>query len=165
MPEQQLLLYIDAFRSICNLEASFRDSQGQPPTLSTLTLFYDLVTASPRALVALRRHVDALLRRPGSSLQDSDGGWVLILLECPLLLSKWTPDATARLWLVSRLVGVYACSLGGWTLRVHAHARETRPDTPLRTGSATSLGRSRTRSCVISWTQIIRPFSSRPRSK
>mgnify|MGYP001596615467 FL=1 len=97
---------MDTFQSIRSLEASFRDSNGHRPALKTLTRFYDLVTASPRALDALRTRVEAILRRPGSALRDSDGGWVIVMLECPLLLSRWTPDSTARSWIVSRLVGL-----------------------------------------------------------
>ncbi|KAL8293694.1 hypothetical protein RQP46_000395 [Phenoliferia psychrophenolica] len=60
-PESRLLHQIDAFRSLRSIEASFRDSKGNPPTLKTLALFYGLVTASPIALDALRTRVDAVL--------------------------------------------------------------------------------------------------------
>jgi hypothetical protein len=81
------MLFVDrlkrAFSNIQTVEASFRD-RGQLPTLATLSLLYNLILGRPSALDAVRDATETILRRPGSGIKDSDGGWVITLMEVRL---------------------------------------------------------------------------------
>jgi hypothetical protein len=94
-PESLLLAYIrTAFSNLESIEKSFRPAStplppatSPLPTFKTITIFYDLVKARPKALNTLREHVEAILRRPGPSLLEGDGGWVVVLFEVRLSFS------------------------------------------------------------------------------
>ncbi|GAA5837163.1 hypothetical protein JCM9279_005604 [Rhodotorula babjevae] len=113
-PEDTLLaLVATAFDNLPSLEASFRPAPGPStsssprlPRHSTLVALYDLVRHRPVALDLLRGQVDSLLRRPGPTLLDSDGAWLVSLFECPIFLPECTPNPDERRELLSRLIGV-----------------------------------------------------------
>ncbi|GAA5898192.1 hypothetical protein JCM8208_000178 [Rhodotorula glutinis] len=112
-PEDTLLaLVATAFDNLPSLEASFRPAPGPSssssrlPRHATLVALYDLVRHRPVALDLLRGQVDSLLRRPGSTLLDSDGAWLVSLFECPVFLPECTPNPDERRELLSRLIGI-----------------------------------------------------------
>ncbi|GAA5972605.1 hypothetical protein JCM11641_002933 [Rhodosporidiobolus odoratus] len=121
-PEGLLLAYlVSAFDNLPSLEASFRPAEfaaspssppkspATPQRLETLTTFYELVKARPAALDLLRGQVEAILWRPGVTILESDGGWLITLLEdvqCPVFLADVTPDPQKRRHLLSRFVGI-----------------------------------------------------------
>ncbi|GAA5925096.1 hypothetical protein JCM3775_006364 [Rhodotorula graminis] len=117
-PEDTLLaLVATAFDNLPSLEASFRPAPGPSTTPSpsrrsrlprhdTLVALYDLVRHRPVALDLLRGQVDSLLRRPGPTLLDSDGAWLVSLFECPVFLPECTPNPDERRELLSRLIGI-----------------------------------------------------------
>lgn len=93
--DQQLLDSIRrAFSSLPSLEASFRRAPAPPssspapttlqhrlPTIETLATFYGLIKSRPKAMELLRGEVERLLERPGETIWDGNGGWVVSLLE------------------------------------------------------------------------------------
>ncbi|GAA6046592.1 hypothetical protein JCM3770_006226 [Rhodotorula araucariae] len=113
-PEELLLtLVATAFDNLPSLEASFRPSQpasspssSRLPRLTTLTALYNLVKVRPAALDLLRGQIESLLRRPGPTLHDSDGTWLVALFECPIFLPSFTPDQELRRALLARLIGI-----------------------------------------------------------
>ncbi|GAA6035922.1 hypothetical protein JCM8097_005167 [Rhodosporidiobolus ruineniae] len=116
-PEDLLVAYlVTAFNNLPSIDASFRpsfssSSSSEPsrparPTLSTLRAVYDLVKLRPAALEILRSQVEAVLRRPGPTLAEGDGGWMIVLLESPVFSADFNPDSIQRRWLTSRLIGL-----------------------------------------------------------
>ncbi|BGP44507.1 Putative E3 ubiquitin-protein ligase [Rhodotorula kratochvilovae] len=71
-----------------------------------LPTLYDLVKIRPVALDLLRGQIDSLLRRPGPTLLNSDGSWLVSLYECPIFLPDFTPDPEQRRGMLSRLIGI-----------------------------------------------------------
>ncbi|GAA5973337.1 hypothetical protein JCM21900_001675 [Sporobolomyces salmonicolor] len=117
-PEDLLLAYLSsAYENLASIDASFRPTStlsshnpySRPPalpSLSKLSTLYDLVKLRPLAMDLLRGQVEAVLRRPGASLLETDGAWAITLLECPVFLSDYTTEVEQRRWLVSRLLGL-----------------------------------------------------------
>ncbi|GAA5907558.1 hypothetical protein JCM6882_004407 [Rhodosporidiobolus microsporus] len=117
-PEDVLLAYlVSAFDNLPSIDASFRASPAASPSLSpppvaplprfdTLDKVYALVKDRPAAMDVLRSQVEGVLRRPGVTLLDGDGGWIVTLLECPIFLSDFTPDPALRRNLLSRFIGL-----------------------------------------------------------
>lgn len=103
-PEDLLLAQLaTAFTNLPSLDASFRrtrsTSHSNLPQQSTLSRLYELVKLRPAALKVLRDQVDAILRRPGPTLAEGDGGWVIALIEVSLTRSCcvyfWLTDETS----------------------------------------------------------------------
>ncbi|BGP04499.1 Putative E3 ubiquitin-protein ligase [Rhodotorula toruloides] len=110
-PEDLLLAQLaTAFTNLPSLDASFRrtrsTSHSNLPQQSTLSRLYELVKLRPAALKVLRDQVDAILRRPGPTLAEGDGGWVIALIECPIFLADFTVEAETRRSLQSRFIGL-----------------------------------------------------------
>ncbi|GAA5873156.1 hypothetical protein JCM3774_000067 [Rhodotorula dairenensis] len=111
-----LLEAIDAaFANLPSVEASFRsrapDTTGKTPrrrvpTWQTLRYVYDVATDRPAVLDKLRDRVDAVLLRPGPTLLDSDGTWLIALFECPIFTARVTPDPEVRRRLQARFIGL-----------------------------------------------------------
>ncbi|GAA5828232.1 hypothetical protein JCM11251_002647 [Rhodosporidiobolus azoricus] len=111
-PEDLLLAYlVSAFDNLPSINASFRPTQSTSTALSlpryeVLSKFYALVRERPAAMDVLRGQVEGVLRRPGVTLLDGDGGWVITLIECPIFLPDFTPDPSLRRSLLSRFIGL-----------------------------------------------------------
>lgn len=87
-----LLTAVDtAFSNLPSLEASFRPSsststgQKSPrkrvPSWKTLRQLCDTATSRPAVVERMRERVEAILQRPGPTLLDSDGTWLIVLFE------------------------------------------------------------------------------------
>ncbi|GAA6022166.1 hypothetical protein JCM10207_003931 [Rhodosporidiobolus poonsookiae] len=112
-PEDLLVAYlVSAFNNLPSLEGSFRPpaitEAAEPPlpSLETLNKVYDLVKVRPAAMEVLRGMVEGILRRPGPTLEESDGAWLIALIECPAFLPDFTPDPEQRRWLLSHYIGL-----------------------------------------------------------
>ncbi|GAA5856174.1 hypothetical protein JCM8547_000803 [Rhodosporidiobolus lusitaniae] len=126
-PEDVLVAYlVSAFNNLPSIEASFRPSSPFPveqggiaspspsPSRSTdglpkqeiLSKVYDLVKRKPAAMEVLRAQIEAVLRRPGPTVLESDGGWLITLFESPVFSSDFTPDPTQRRWLLAHFIGL-----------------------------------------------------------
>lgn len=87
-----LLAAVDtAFSNLPSLEASFRPSsptstgQNTPrkrvPSWTTLRRLCDVAAGRPALVERMRERVEAILQRPGPTLLDSDGTWLIALFE------------------------------------------------------------------------------------
>ena len=88
-----LLAAVDtAFSNLPSLEASFRPSapptstsQKNPrkrvPSWKTLRRLCDVAASRPALVDRLRERIEAILQRPGPTLLDSDGTWLIVLFE------------------------------------------------------------------------------------
>lgn len=164
-PLPGLLEAIDsAFANLPSVEASFRppvpETAGQTrrrrvPTWQTVRHVYDVVTERPAAVENLRERVDAVLQRPGPTLLDSDGTWLITLFEvrlnlrscdmtlksmpdcgmaqCPVFTARVTPDPPVRHRLQARLIGLYISPV------TVSPGRSTSSSTSPLPGSAESL--------------------------
>ncbi|GAA5960048.1 hypothetical protein JCM8115_004510 [Rhodotorula mucilaginosa] len=112
-----LLTAVDtAFSNLPSLEASFRPSsststgQKNPrkrvPSWKTLRQLSDAATSRPAVVERMRERVEAILQRPGPSLLDSDGTWLIVLFENPVFTATAAPDSEARHRLQARLIGL-----------------------------------------------------------
>ncbi|GEM06098.1 E3 ubiquitin-protein ligase HECTD2 [Rhodotorula toruloides] len=114
-PEDVLLAHLaTAFTNLSSLDASFRPTRSNSapnlPQYSTISRLYELIRLRPAVLEVLRDQVDAILRRPGPTLAEGDGGWVVALMECPIFLADFTVEAETRRSLQSRFIGLL-CNL------------------------------------------------------
>ena len=135
-----LLAAVDtAFSNLPSLEASFRPSapptstsQKNPrkrvPSWKTLRKLCDVAASRPALVERMRERVEAILQRPGPTLLDSDGTWLIVLFEVcsiakydegkemclitvdfvqsPVFTAKATPDPEVRHRLQARLIGL-----------------------------------------------------------
>lgn len=88
-----LLAAVDtAFSNLPSLESSFRTSspptsmsQQTPrkrlPSWRTLRRLCDVTASRPAVVDRMRERVEAILQRPGPTLLDSDGTWLIALFE------------------------------------------------------------------------------------
>ncbi|GAA5981179.1 hypothetical protein JCM10908_004009 [Rhodotorula pacifica] len=114
---RSLLDVIDtAYSNLPSLEASFRPATSiagtgktarkRLPTWQTLRRLHDAVADRPAVLERLREGVAAILKRPGPTLLDSDGAWLITLFECPIFTARATPDPDVRHQLQARFIGL-----------------------------------------------------------
>lgn len=116
-PEEALLDAIEtAFADLPSLEASFRPagavtsgytkSRRRLPSRTVLRRLHRLAKLRPAVADQLRTSIERLLRRPGPTLLDSDGGWLISLFEAPVFVGDPAGSAEARHALLARFIGL-----------------------------------------------------------
>lgn len=100
-PEDLFLAQLStAFSHLPSLNASFRPTRSTSasnlPRYSTLSRLYELAKLRPAALEVLRDQVEAIIQRPGPTLAEGDGGWVIALIEVSVV-APFHCDSTEQL--------------------------------------------------------------------